>query len=380
MRLKAWSAGNVGNQDRSLSAAAVIAEDSSTATTLHFADDSAVPLTAGVGVAPLGSTIHDLATVTGFNPTGTVTFNFFTNGDCTGTPSAAGTVPLVAVNSTTSVAHPSDSRGPLAAGTYAFQATYNGDSQNSDSTSPCEPFTVSKGDLTITTHIHLSDGADPHNTTNYDANVNATASVPINSTVHDVAFASGAVTGINPTGAITFTRYDNGACTGDAAALATADPSADGSGVRSVDFGPLAPGSYSFKATIAADTNYNTAIASCERLVVDQASPTLSTSPWIYPNDSATISGLVSPQAGSTLTFTAHTANSCDAESQIYQRQFSDITSQTYDTDNTTIKVTSTSSVWWKVVYSGDANNLGATSDCVERIDVTLTPDPIPES
>jgi hypothetical protein len=375
MRLKEWTAGNVGNQDRSLSAAAVLAEQSTVITTIHAADHTTI---ADGSTIALGSTVHDSATVTGFEPTGNVTFTFYRGGDCdTGTADAAvaaDTVALAFVNSTTSVAHPSPSKGPLAAGSYAFEATYAGDGGNIGSTSACEPFTVGMGDLTVETTIHLGDD----HSTNYDRNAtgNGTASVAINSVVHDVALVSGAVSGIAPTGAITFTMWSNGACTGDGSALGTGG--ADGSGIRSDATSALSPGAYSFKATIAADSNYNTATSPCESLLVNQASSTLTSAPWVYPNDSATVSGLVSPLAGSTLTFTAHTANTCSVASQIYSEQFTDIVNQAYDTDNTDTKVSSDSTVYWKVVYSGDANNAGATSNCVEKIELTFTPDPIP--
>ena len=91
---------------------------------------------------PPGTMVHDQAVVSGTGagtPTGTVTFTFFTGGDCTtGTPQPAGTVPLVG-----GVADPSNASDPLVAGTYAFRAHYNGDSDYSESTSACEPLTVS---------------------------------------------------------------------------------------------------------------------------------------------------------------------------------------------------------------------------------------------
>jgi hypothetical protein len=71
-------------------------------------------------------------------PTGTVTFTFFTSGDCTTGAQGAGMVTLVG-----GVAHPSDTAGPLGAGSYAFRAHYSGDSNYSESTSACEPLTVS---------------------------------------------------------------------------------------------------------------------------------------------------------------------------------------------------------------------------------------------
>jgi hypothetical protein len=373
MRVKAWSAGNVGNQDRSLAAAAVLALQSSVATTIHLdTSHTVVPINTSIA---LGSSVHDLATVTGLAPTGNVTFTFYRGGDCTtGTLEAAGTVALAAVDATTSVAHPSDSKATLTAGSYAFRATYAGDGSNIGSSSDCEPFSVSKGNLTVATRIHL--GTD--HTTNYDRNANASASVAVNSTVHDVAVISGAVSGIATTGAITFTRWNNATCTGDGTALAANGADEGGTGTKSVNVGPLAPGDYSFKATIAADANYNTATSPCEWLRVDKATPTLATAPWVYPNDTATISNLVSPVAGSTLTITAHETNDC-SDAAKYTKTYNDITNTSYPTTNNTYAVTDDSvTVYWKVVYSGDANNNGATSNCVEKIDVTFTPDPVP--
>src|SRR5262249_56127038 len=82
----------------------------------------------------LGTNVHDKATVSdsvaGLNPTGDVTFTFFTNNTCEGQGTGKGTVALSA-----GVAHPSDASGALAAGNYAFRAHYNGDTNFDASTS-----------------------------------------------------------------------------------------------------------------------------------------------------------------------------------------------------------------------------------------------------
>jgi uncharacterized repeat protein (TIGR01451 family) len=94
-----------------------------------------------------GSSVTDQATVSGVaggaNPTGTVTFTFFTNGTCNGTGMTAGTTSLTAGVAT------SDSEGPLAGGSDSFQATYNGDANYLMSTGKCEPLTVVTPVLTI---------------------------------------------------------------------------------------------------------------------------------------------------------------------------------------------------------------------------------------
>jgi hypothetical protein len=84
--------------------------------------------------------VFDAATVSGVPsivPTGTVTYTFFNNGQCTGMGNPAGGGDLVG-----GVPPNSSTVGPPAAGTYAFQAVYSGDANYTGSTSLCEPLTV----------------------------------------------------------------------------------------------------------------------------------------------------------------------------------------------------------------------------------------------
>jgi hypothetical protein len=86
---------------------------------------------------PLGTAIHDSATVSGqvgaIPITGTVTYQFFTNGSCAGTPAS---------NETVAVGTESSAQTP-AAGSYSYLASYNGDSNYAGSTGVCEPVTIS---------------------------------------------------------------------------------------------------------------------------------------------------------------------------------------------------------------------------------------------
>jgi hypothetical protein len=85
---------------------------------------------------PVGTAIHDSATVTGqvgaIPITGTVTYQFFTNGACTGTASTSQTV---AVGTESSTQTP-------AAGSYSYLASYSGDANYSGATGVCEPVTI----------------------------------------------------------------------------------------------------------------------------------------------------------------------------------------------------------------------------------------------
>lgn len=100
------------------------------------------------GTETTGASTFDTASVTVPGPavaTGTVTYTFYANNACSGLGSAAGKVSLASTGAIPN----SNTEGPLAAGSYSFQAFYSGDSNYSNSTSPCEPFTVLKPDFTI---------------------------------------------------------------------------------------------------------------------------------------------------------------------------------------------------------------------------------------
>jgi hypothetical protein len=241
-----------------------------TATAIHLgtyaAELAAGKTTLVTGAVPLGSSVHDSATVTGtpaaFTPTGNVTFTFYSKpADPTKPCDNATTVDTkdVALD-VNGVAHPSQDEGPLAPGTYAFSASYAGDGNYTGSLSDCEPLTVNKGNLSITTYIH-------------DSLHNVVTSVPNPSTVHDTAHLTGATTGFAPDlSKVSFTLYPNRTCTApgsDAGNNAGAVDSST-SDPRSNDQ-TLTSGGYSFIATFAGDGNYNPVTAdkvACEPLSV----------------------------------------------------------------------------------------------------------------
>ena len=92
--------------------------------------------------ATAGATVHDRATIGGgLTPSGTVTFTFYTaQSNCGGASVPAGTnIALVS-----GVAHPSTDQGPLSVGSYSFKAHYNGDANNNEVDSPCEPLAIGR--------------------------------------------------------------------------------------------------------------------------------------------------------------------------------------------------------------------------------------------
>jgi hypothetical protein len=110
-----------------------------------------------------GSSVTDQATVSGSagTPTGTVTFTFYTSGNCT----TGGTV--LTPNSTLSGAvATSAAQGPLGQGSYSFQATYNGQAGlYGTSTGACEPLSVTPVTTTTTFPVTTTTFAPPTTTT-----------------------------------------------------------------------------------------------------------------------------------------------------------------------------------------------------------------------
>src|SRR5205823_505139 len=161
-------------------------------TTIHNAAHAAV---GGATTVPLGSVVHDTATVTGqvggFTPTGAITFAFYTTIGCTGTATAPATDTSADAGTT---AH-SAATVALAAGGYSYTASVAGDNNYVGAgPSACEPLTVSPAPLAITTTIHNA----------AHAAVGGAITVPLGSVVHDTATVTGQIGGFTPTGAITF--------------------------------------------------------------------------------------------------------------------------------------------------------------------------------
>ena len=330
-----------------------------TVTAIHDANHGVVP-----NNVPLGTTVHDAASVTSDNstktPTGNVNFRFFTNSECTGESStAAGTVALNGVG----VADPSDSEGPLAAGQYGFQATYVGDTNFVGSTGACEPLTVDKGTPSTATQLHNS-GTDA-------AFANGTH-LPFGSGVFDVATVSNA-SGFDLTGSVTFQFFNNGTCTGEPVSSESKTPFSGTANSSSHD--NLNAGSYSFNAQYLAgnDPNHNdSAVSECEPFVVDKAAPSIATTLSATEvvigtsvNDTAKLTG-ASPNAGGSVTYTVFDNNQCTVNANTRDAGTVAVTNGSVPNSNSLLFNTA-GDFYWQAVYGGDANNLGATSPCTSE-------------
>jgi hypothetical protein len=91
---------------------------------------------------PAGSFVNDtakvLTQVDSIVISGTVTYNYFTNGGCTGAGAVAGAPSLTP----TGLVPNSNQEQPLTPGMYSFQASYSGDGNYNGFIGNCETFTV----------------------------------------------------------------------------------------------------------------------------------------------------------------------------------------------------------------------------------------------
>jgi hypothetical protein len=168
------------------------------------------------------------------------------------------------------------------------------------------------------------------------------------------------------------------------------------------EFQPAQPGLYVFVAsydgnnpnTLKVDATPCADQPTNEQVTVRTIPTEIGTTPSYFPNDSATITSLVSgnnlPSTG-TVTFTLYGAaggntalQNCTAGGATGNVYTSGALStgaaghtQTAATSNTTFSVDSTGIYYWLVQYSpNDSAHTGSQSKCVESINATLTGDP----
>jgi hypothetical protein len=252
--------------------------DASLATAVHDAAHNDVTNSS----VALGTAIHDLATVTEIEGTvdsGTVYFSLFNGTSCGeggGTQiGSTESVDLGTFNTAepggTSLQATSSTTSPnLGAGGYSYFAFADlvGSEPGQSITvgiDGCEPFTVNKADLQISTDIH-------------NAAHQVITSADAGAVVHDTATLSSLVSGFNPDlTKISFTFFTNARCENGTGVNNTGpDPATSTNVARSADSAPLAAGDYSYQASFAGDGNYNPAGPSaCEPLHIFRAALTI---------------------------------------------------------------------------------------------------------
>jgi hypothetical protein len=202
-------------------------------------DQAGSPITNPV---PLGTTVHDTATITGAtaNAGGTITYSMFRTTDCSGTKVNLGTKTV-----TNGIAPPSNAITVNQAGDYYFYAVYSGDTNNTGNNSGC-----SKELLTVSPNAPA-----PHS--------RPVAQIKDTLTVTGLtALATGnVVVGL-------YSSKVNGVCTTQVGNNATfaASPNVGGTLSAQTSFVVVTSGTYYYKISYAGDNN-NTGFSSCDESV-----------------------------------------------------------------------------------------------------------------
>ena len=292
-----------------------------------------------------GGTITDSATLANAGATagGSVTYNLYSNGACTGTIVQTDTETV-----TNGIVLTSNPLTPNSGGTFGVEAVYNGDANNNGQTSSCEAFTVSP--LSLTTQL------------------SATV-VPTAGSISDSATLSGATS--NAGGTVTYTLYAgptcSGAVQGSSAALTVTNGVVPNSGVFQLSNLSPATGSFSFQAVYSGDANNKGVTSTCEPFSVVKASPSISTQLSATTitaggsvTDTATLMGATS-NAGNIVTYTMYAGSSCSGT--ILGKYIETLTNGFVPTSGV-FTANSAGTYSFQAVYSGDTGNNGASSAC----------------
>jgi hypothetical protein len=316
-----------------------------------FVLDPAQPqiVTQATPTVPLGQSATDTATLSGaFNPTGTITFTVYGPNDatCVSPPAFTSTVPVAGNGAYTSA--PFTITAP---GTYRWVAAYSGDANNAPVVTSCND----PNETTVTIIV------DPVFTTQ------ATPSALVGNPVFDTATLSAN----NPGGTITFNLHGPGdpTCTGSPVFVSSVFVAGSGN-YNSAPFTPAAPGTYRWVAIYSGDANNPAMTTACndpnETTVVSPRTPALVTSATATATvgqpitDVATLSGGFNPTG--TLTFRIYGPDdpTCSGPSGASVV----VVSGNGNYSPGPFVPTRRGTYHWVVTYSGDPNNLAATSPC----------------
>jgi hypothetical protein len=199
----------------------------------------------------------------------------------------------------------------------------------------------------------------------------ASGPVTVGSSIKDTATLSDV--GANAGGTITFKAFSDSNCS-TLVFTSNAIPVSGPGDYTSNDFTPNAAGTYYWTASYTGDANNQSASTACgdanEPSVVNKASPSIATTlsdesitVGDSAHDSATLTG-ASSDAGGTVTYTVYTDNAC---SQGARDAGTKTVTNGNVPDSDSLQFNTPGTYFWQAVYSGDANNEGATSECTSE-------------
>ena len=301
--------------------------------------------------ATIGGTIHDSATFSGgVTPGGTLTFRAYAPGDttCTGTVQKTSVV-----NVTQNGSYESESFTPTVAGSYRWIASYSGDAKNAAVAGAC----------------NATNELSPVNKATPTLSTVASQSTTDGATIFDTATLGGAY---NPGGTIVIKLFGVTDTNCSKAPLSTTTDTVTQNGeYQSAAYGPpFQTGEYRWTAVYSGDANNVQVVDPCnapgETSTVGKSTPAISTTASNATlgegiHDTATLSGGVNP--GGTITFNAYGPGDtgCTATA-VFTTNVNVTKNGSYE--SASFAPTAAGEYRWTAVYSGDANNKGATSAC----------------
>ena len=349
-----------------------IVDQASTTTTSSVFDETSSATVDNTNHASLGDKTHDTSSVTtgnpsGFSLAGSVTYTFYANNTCSGSPSgdpqtvhADGSVD----NSTSSAA--------LHAGGYSYTASYGGNTDYTGGDSGCEKFIVDQASTTTTSSVFDETSS---------ATVDNTNHASLGDKTHDTSsVTTGNPSGFSLAGSVTYTFYANNTCSGSP----SGDPQtvhADGSVDNSTSSAALHAGGYSYTASYGGNTDYTGGDSGCEKFIVDQAASSTSTIVNDHANnvvdadsnkaalgtklhDTATVtSGNNAFVISGTVSYQRYSGLTCQTGNELGSADVQTMSGGTVPNSTETAGL-SAGDYSYQATYNGDSNYAGSTGAC----------------
>jgi hypothetical protein len=217
-----------------------------------------------------------------------------------------------------------------------------------------------------------------HNGNDHSTDVTA---VPAGSTVHDKANVGGQVGSFAIGGNVTFTFFTNGTCQGTGSGAGTVTVSG-GVAHPSTSQGPLAAGSYSFRAQYNGNGNYNGSTSPCEPLKVYSITTSLTSTtgqsgPKITIAQSGTVSDVATlvnapANAGGNVTYKVYSDSGCTTLFQTAGTKT--VGSNNVAASSNQVTFNQLGTYYWVAVYSGNGSIAGGEGKCGDEVVTVVTP------
>jgi hypothetical protein len=309
----------------------------------HLAVKATVTTALSSAAVTTGTAVTDQATLSGVakQAAGTVTYNVYTSGSCTGTPVFTSVVTV-----TNATAPPSAPFTATPAGSYQWQAVYRQFPAQAGILSACgsEPLAVTNAP-TVTTQLSSPTAVQ-------------------GAVVTDSATLGGSTSDAG--GTVTYNVYTSANCTGTPVFTSTVAVT-NGSVPASAGYTVGSAGLYQWQAAYSGDAKNQPASSVCgsETLTVvstflsTQLSETVATT-GDQVTDQATLIGVTS-NAGGTLTYSVYTSTNCTGATS-----FTSTVPVTAGTAPPSAPFTASpaGAYQWQASYSGDGTNAPMTSTC----------------